>query len=654
MKSSLVLLTSLFLLNPAAIAAPLNHPTLFFDAADVPRMRERSESTRWLRAERDKVIRRADAFMSTPTDPAAFVAENIGDRHPRRFIGRLAKARIETLAEAGYLTGDERYLLKSREILLAVVRKFDPLDREVWAQHLQYSGATHTLAIGYDLLYPYLTPAERSEVREEIREYGHLLYTDDSTWGVSADGVTSCNHNAIHFAALGLAALVLGDEPEWLARAIERVTGYYNLFADATGYVTEGHSYLGYGQAAAVPFSVALQRVTGVDLFQAHPVLRKINDQFTWMLLPFDGHFRTLNDSQDLVGSPATLYHSLVANDGAQIGAWLQASERQGGVTGHMDGLEEFGYLLLLLAGAQPLEPQAPGEAGWPLGKHYSSGRVILRSAWDNPDAAHVVLTSGYDMHQGHNQQDENSVSFAALGEDFLTDPGYWPDASDCHTTLKINGVEQALGSRGKVLAYREDRHGAMVRAQAQEAYPIVPSFVGLAERKIYFVRGPNPYLVWRDDTGIEIGTSAEVVARYVTHKGNGISERGDAVVIHGANGRASCLLRVYSEDQSIAVKEDNLAGQTFIANGEERVAYAEHMKRLSAKVDKYRARLLTIVIPFRDDSALPTPEVTYDRDADTLTCRLAFPQGDTDTLVFGATDIRFQRSARYEKQKNQ
>ena len=225
-----------------------------------------------------------------------------------------------------------------------------------------------------------------------------------------------------------------------------------------------------------------------------------------------------------------------------------------------MDELEEFGDLLLVTPGAPTVEPLSPGAAGWPLGKHYASGRVILRSAWDDPAAAHVVLTSGYDMHQGHNQQDENSVSFAALGEDFLTDPGYWPDASDCHTTLKINGVEQAIGSHGKILDYREDQNGAFVRAQAQDAYytdsarvfaraqvqgvpPKPRGFPGLVERKLYFVRGPHPYLVWRDDAAVELGDDAEVVARYITPKDSGFSADGDAAIIRGANGRASCRL---------------------------------------------------------------------------------------------------------------
>ena len=102
-------------------------------------------------------------------------------------------------------------------------------------------------------------------------------------------------------------------------------------------------------------------------------------------------------------------------------------------------------------------------------------------------------------------QQDENAVAFAALGEDFLTDPGYWPDGSDCHTTLRINGVEQQIGSVGRIVDYREDEHGAFVRGQAPEAYPLIPGFIGHAERKLYFVRGPQPYIVWRDDVGVTL-----------------------------------------------------------------------------------------------------------------------------------------------------
>ena len=198
------------------------HPRFFFAPEDVATMRDRAESTEWLRAMRQAVIDKANHFLNTKTNPYALS----GPENGIGTAGRAVQRRVGILALAGYLSGDEIYFQKSTEILLAVVRQFEAGNRDHWRTHLQYSDATQALAIGYDLLYPYLNDAEREEVRAELFEYGHLLYTDKTTWGSPSPGVTSCNHNSVQFGALGLAALALGDQPDWLERATERVRGY--------------------------------------------------------------------------------------------------------------------------------------------------------------------------------------------------------------------------------------------------------------------------------------------------------------------------------------------------------------------------------------------------------------------------------------------
>jgi len=622
------------------------HPSFFFNLDDVPSIKERSESTEWLRTMKQAVIEQADYFLKTETSPYPLSGPDNGMGTAGRFVQR----RVGILALAGYLTDEEKYFDKSTEILLAVVRQFEANNTAHWRTHLQYADATQGLAIGYDLLYPFLSETERAEVRDELREYGHLLYTDGSAWGSPSPGVTSCNHNSVQYGALGLAALALGDQPDWVDRATDRVRGFYKYFVDPTGYVTEGHHYLGYGQLGAYPFSEALKRSGGPDLVAEQPLTSKINDQFVWVLLPFDNKIRTLNDNDPQPIGPIAMVHPLKNRNPVHLWAWWQAIGPEGSQSNGL-GLanDGFGELFPFITGDTPLEPVSPGKANWPLGKRYQSGRVFLRSAWDNPDAAHVVFKSGYDMHQGHNQQDENSVAFAALGEDFLTDPGYWPDGSDCHTTLKINGVEQQIGSVGRVVDYREDEHGAFVRGQAPEAYPLIPGFIGHAERKLYFVRGPQPYIVWRDDVGIEVGHKpVEIISRYITTLDNTIRQHGDGAIIEGGNGRASCLILAYSEDQPILVSQEDLTGQSYTANGYHKVVYADEFKRLSATVSSLHPRLLSIAFPFHDESELPEVDVEFDKSTDKLTCQLTFKNGRVDTITFDATNAAFNRS-RYE-----
>lgn len=635
------------LLGLAAIVSPSlhsaeQHPRLFFTLEDVPAMQERAESTEWLRTMKQAVLERAEVFMETSTTPYPLASKFNG----KGTAGRFVQIRLGTLSLAGYLTGDERYNRKSAELLLAVVRQFEPDNTDHWRTHLQYSDASQGLAIGYDLAYPFLNDAERQEVRDELRRYGHLLFTDGSAWGSPSPGVTSCNHNSVQFGALGLTALVLGDQPLWVDRATDRVRGFYKHFVDSTGYVTEGHHYLSYGQLGAFPFSMALKRSGGPDLVAEQPLTAKINDQFVWVLLPFENQIRTLNDNDPQPTGPVAMAHALANQNPVQLWAWWQAIGPDGtGQNGTGRQNDGFGELFPFIIGEESLEPISPGQAGWPLSKHYESGRVFMRSAWDDPDAAHVVFKSGFDMHQGHNQQDENSIAFAALGEDFLTDPGYWPDSSDSHTTLKINGVEQQIGSVGRVVDFREDPLGAFVRGQAPEAYPLIPGFIGHAQRMLYFVRGPQPYLVWRDDAGIEVGHKpVEVISRYVTHKKNSIKQHGAGAIIEGANGRASCLILAYSGDQPITVSEDDLQGESYTANAYKKVVYLEHFKRLSATAEAYHPRLISIAFPFHDESELPKIDVAYDKTTDIHTVTLSFKNGSVDTVIFDSVNAQAKR----------
>lgn len=640
--------TATLLLTLAATASSFAekqppHPSFFFTQDDLPAIRERASSTEWLRTMKHAVIEQADVFLETETNPYPLASEF----NKMGTAGRFVQKRLGTLALAGYLTENEAYLEKGTEILLAVVRQYEAQNPAFWRTHLQYADATQGLAIGYDLLYPYLSDAEREEVRKEIHEYGHLLFTDRSTWGAPSIGVTSGNHNSVQYGALGLAALALGNQPKWIARATDRIRGFYKYFADSTGYVTEGHHYLSYGQLGGFPFSLALKRSGGPDLVGEQPITAKINDQFVWVKLPFDSKIRTLNDNDPQPIGPIAMAHTLANRQPVQLWAWWQAIGPAGnGANGLGRANDGFGEIFPFIIGDTPLEPISPGQANWPLSKHYESGRVFFRNAWDDPDAAHVVFKSGYDMHQGHNQQDENSVAFAALGEDFLTDPGYWPDGSDSHTTLKINGVEQKIGSFGRIEDFRDDGQGAFVRGQAPEAYPLVPGFIGHAQRMLYFVRGPQPYIIWRDDAGTEIGHGPiEVVSRYITTLDNTIKSHGNGAIIEGGNGRASCLILAYSDEQAIEVIQDNLSDASYTANAHQTVVYSEHFKRLSATASAYHPRLVSIAFPFREQSEIPRVAISFDAGSETHVCQLTFPDGRIDTITFDATNAAFKRS---------
>lgn len=635
----------LLLISICSIATPsINQPSLFFELEDIPQIRKRIESSDWLKGTYDYARTQADLYLKTDTQPYSLITEVSGVGS----AGRPVQHRLATLAMVGYISGEQKYLDKGKEILLAIVRQTEPDSHKHWIKHLQSADASQGLAYGYDFFGHLLTSKEDAEVREYLEKIGQLLVDEDTTWGKPAPGVASCNHNSVHHGALGLVALVLGDHPGWLAKANKHVRAYFDNFIDETGYATEGHNYYAYGLAGACPFSYALMRSTGEKLWDSQSGFEMVSEQILWKLLPFDGRMVALNDNSVESCDAMGIFPAVMFNKGVQLWAWLNSLEDydKGIVKANGELNEAHGSFLFYLMGDKVVEPIHPAKAGTPLGHYFESGRVFLRSSWEGEDAAHVSFTSGYDFHRGHNHKDENSLTFAALGEAFIIDPGYGlnsPNLAQYHTVLTVNGVGQIQGGRGRVVEYREAEFGAMIRGQAEEAYDFEAALVGFADRKVYFVRGPQPYLIWRDDMSLESDVDAEYVSHYISDVKNKLSEDGNNVIIDGYRGKASCMLQVYAEGKQVKVAVDDLTKETFrIRSGKQ--PCDKYFRRCSVSWTGNNPRFLSIALPYYDKKNLPKVEVNYNKKNDELTCTLRFQEGYVDTLVFGVEDAWFER----------
>lgn len=621
------------------------HPSLFFNLDELENIRLRSNALPWLKTVRKELQLKAEAYMQLQSEPYQLRTEYNGIGT----AGRALQNFVGTLAFAGHLFEETKYLIKAKELLLAVVSQTEPNNTKHWRSHLQVGDATQGMVLGYDLLYPVLTKAERELVLDEIEKFAYELTHHKSTWGMDAPGVLSCNHSAVHYGALGLAALTLWhrDIPEkqtWMKRAIGRVDGYLRTFTDKDGYGTEGHHYFAYGLGGSAVFAWALKRANGPDLIAKHPNVGLAADQVLWKLLPFEGRMLALNDNVETVPTDvAGMVGALTYNKPKQLWAWLE-SLKQSDNTHWLAGVPTTTYTtpFLFMWGDKPVKPVNPGTVNYKLGHHFESGRVFLRNAWSGEDAAHFSMTSGYDFHRGHDQQDENSVTFYAYGEGFLIDPQYEPEYSEAHTTLKIRGAEQIKGGDGHIAKYREDEYGAFVQGQAENAYDFAKVVVGYADRKAYFVRGPVPYLVFRDDAQVEDDKPGEMVGRYITYPNNTVVQDGKSVIIKGFRGNASARLMVFSAGEQVQLMEDDMQTASFINRGRQ-YAYKKYLRRISATVDAVNPKFLSILVPYKEDSKQPIISVDYDKTQDVYIATLEF-MNHIDKLYFNQSDALLTR----------
>lgn len=644
-KYACLLFTLLTISITSLTATSTPVPQLFFALEDLPQIRGRIASSEWLSKAFEFAITEADHYLTTEVDPYDLLADGVGPGT----AGRAVQHRLATLAMVGYISGEQKYLDRGKDILMAVVSQTEPDTNKHWIRGLQTADAAQGIAYGYDFFAHRLSGSEKAVAIDYLKRIGSTLYESDTVWGAPTPGVTSCNHNSVRYGALGLVALALGNQPEWLDLSKKRVRGFYEHFIDATGYATEGHNYLGYGLSGAYPFSYALKRATGEELWDSQPAFKYVGNQILWGLLPFDGRMVPIGDASINAADPSAILPALQHGNGSALWAWLKSlpDYEKGLVKANGQLRAAHGsHLLYLVGDDKVLEPLHPKQANLPLGFHFKAGRVFLRSSWEGEDAAHVLFNSGYDFHRGHDHHDENSLTFAAFGEAFIIDPGhglYSPKEAEYHTTVTVNGVGQINGGRGRIVAYREDKYGAFVRGQAEEAYDFESAWIGMADRKMYFVRGPQPYLVWRDDLQLETDRDATWVAHYISDHKNKLTQHGNSVRIDGYRGKASCMLHVFSEDKPIKILINDLSDKTFSIRGTTR-PLDSHLSRATATHVAVNPRLLSIILPFYDEKDLPDITVAYDHQSRNISATLCFPSGYTDTLVIGLEDCSFER----------
>jgi hypothetical protein len=628
--------------DPAAPTSPaVSGPRLFFSPADLPAIRARAHDPGWLGQTGKAIIARANQMLDTPTAPYSLASQNNGPLTD----GRALQERLGLLTFAGYLTNDPRYAAEAKAILLAVVRQFpDPNNTKDWATHLQVADAAQAFVIGYDWLDPQLSPAERAEVRAQIERFGAWLYAAKTVWASPDPSPSSCNHTAVHYGALGLCALALGDHPEWLAKATERVRAYFKYSMDSTGYVTESHGYMAYGLLGALPFSYALRRAGGPDLVGEQPLVAQENSQILWKLLPGGPHILTLNDSKDTLDPAGVLTYAMFRfHQRVELWAWLQIEGETGDKT---FGIERNGYLgsglsapFILIWGDPSLQPESPAEAGLPLAHRYASGRVFLRSSWTDPDATHVSFTSGYDFHYGHHHQDENAVTLYALREAFLMGPDYEANITRCHNTMIIGGEQQSVTGRGDMLGYREDANGVFARGQAASSYNHDHVTVGNFDRKIYFVRGPSPYLIWRDDASLANHAPTDFVDLFHTDPKNKIEMVPGGFRIIGSRTGGQCLVRILHPPDA-AIQQTDLKDSGFVRPGSNgsHIIFSHYFREATASLHGTDPQFVALVFPYRDEAEIP--RIDFSGAGADDRCTLTFADGRKDMLTLGPENI--------------
>ncbi len=209
----------------------MEHPGLFFSAADLPSLRRRMTQG-FSRLIADNIIYSAEKFIGNEPFDGNFqwVSDEQYGQYAQLyayFYGYMeAASYIQHYSFAWLLTGDERYAQQARRWLMAPVRDWG-LE---WGVPQERDGGYATdrlllgVALGYDWLYDYLSDDERDAVQNVLVKQCNRYWPYHEAM---ADAVRVDTHASYEIPSYGVACMaLLGEDPQAAAR-VERMARKY-------------------------------------------------------------------------------------------------------------------------------------------------------------------------------------------------------------------------------------------------------------------------------------------------------------------------------------------------------------------------------------------------------------------------------------------
>lgn len=378
--------------------------------------------------------------------------------------------KLEYPALAYQVTGDRRYAEKIREVLLKTAKIKSWGDHEMlarrpaWRSELQMAHKAFQLAVAYDAVYDFLTPAERKEIATGLYNLAvEPLIGDWITDSTRVHSLNSMGHNWWTSCAGmgGLLALAISNEipeaaegaqavvealPEWFDFAGDIIQHKPKTF-DRDGGMYESINYASFGTTEALLMRMAwLNSHPGAKL-EDIPQIDQLASFFSHVAYPRTGMLYSINfgDSHKNVTGESSMFlaYAMGADDPAALwyGNQIEPGQHREGFPLHFP----MGFLYT------PDLKKAPETPGLPTSHLWEDfGWATMRDSWDK-DATMLAVKSG--MTWNHSHADANSFIIFHKGTDIIKDAGNCsygkPEyrgyffQSDAHNIVKVNGEGQ-------------------------------------------------------------------------------------------------------------------------------------------------------------------------------------------------------------------
>ena len=498
-----------------AMPAPPQAAGLFFDEADIPRMRlalkhphaasywelitgaDLAADTKFIRSEARLNNHSKDMLQVRQIlERTSFVYALTGDAAQCDVARRAVDKILEYPKWDYFLEGGEDVIGLQRApeatIAMSCARQWleKALTKETAAEmekQIGEKGAPACFRTLYGMKYP-----------DRVRGWGfdpeddYPFHVDLRRWPLI---LNSTNLKAIPIAGLGIAGCLLrGRHPQadrWIALAEQSARAFAVMYGPDGAY-DEGVGYWGYTSTHLALLVEVLRRSLGRDIAG---------------IINFPGTVRYgLRMSMSVAGRPNDCvdFGDAWAMGDVSVAAWTASRFKDNVaqyVATHVGELRSPWSVIWL---DPAIEGEKPGLELYDV--RFSNDWVVARSGWDQADGV-VALRSGGPAN--HEHADRNSVIFKAHGERIYhdpyhaaypyTDPLWVLRLTKSHTALLIGGKghqyhdghegTNASFAESHVVEYRADERSMVVTSDATAAYHLVNHDVALVRRTLVFLK---------------------------------------------------------------------------------------------------------------------------------------------------------------------
>ncbi len=439
-----------------------DHPRILWTETDQAKYQKALEKNVQLKQLHQKAIAIADQMVRLK--PVRY------DKVGRRLLGvsRTCLKRVSLLAYAYRMTGEPKYLEKTKEEMLAAAAFQD------WnpSHFLDVGEMTMALAIGYDWLYHALGANDKKRIEQAIIEKGLRPAMPEDQWWLTTDN----NWNQVCNTGISLGAWAVYESySDTAAYLIERAKKQLRIpekVYDPDGAYPEGAGYWVYGTMFHTVFYETVWKIEGKENYPASEGFMKSGAYNLHVYGPA-GYFNYADNGlgkgftpplywyAKTLKQPSLLYHQISFIDDLIAGKEIVKAEGSG------DRL--FPLVLIWLAGFDSFSFPVPAQLDW-TGKGITPVS-LHRSGWD--DQARFFGVKGGRGNANHGHMDIGTFVFDANGVRWAMDLGSHPYHELEKLGMNIWGKTQDA-ERWTIFRYNNLSHNTLVvndRLQKVDGY---------------------------------------------------------------------------------------------------------------------------------------------------------------------------------------